>query len=732
MAYIDKINMSIENAIYDMKVLEDETYTRKAFRKFKQTPEYQEIFDNKFKLKMEELYNSEKNQEIIKTINEIKEKSKEELFEYIKKDIIVKLKSDKLYYVTTSKVSPRRIKKESLEDYKDLVDKKMFMTITSIFCGAKHKLKSFYDIYFTKGQFIEYYFNKNKLALSLQQIYVNENKQLSTLNDFVVSMKKDLVSLVDDLNDYFTSERVVHYIFQNPRYQELKKNYQINNLMLKEIPKDFTSLFPQARLLNRHFILHIGDTNTGKTYQAIQELKEAESGTYLAPLRLLALEIQERLNNEGVPCSMTTGEEEDIIPDAKHMSSTIEKLDMNKYYDVCVIDEAQMIEDNDRGWAWTNAILGVYSERIHICMSENARNIVIKLIELCKDSYEIVEHTRNTQLVFENKAFNFKNDIQEHDALIVFSRKKVLSVATELENRGIKASVIYGALPYNVRKNEIRKFIDGETKVVVRTDAIGMGMNLPIKRIVFLESTKFDGKEIRYLKVPEVKQIAGRAGRQGMFNIGLVNSMVDANYIKSILNEEYVPIEFARIQLPKTLLSLNMSLSEIMVNWSKIPDNGCFKKSDINRDLKLCKLLEANTNLTKEAMLDLINIPFDEGFDVLENLWLNLILCFYNDKDILTEMNIPEVSKNDTLETLELKYKMLDLYFSFARTVRYNENDFLKNIMNLKEEVSMEIMEKLKTKETYRTCKYCGKKLPWDYNYSICQKCFKSRRNYWY
>lgn len=218
--------------------------------------------------------------------------------------------------------------------------------------------------------------------------------------------------LVEDLNNYFVSEKVLQYIFQNIRYQELKKNYQLNNIMLKEIPKDFTELFPQARLLNRHFILHIGDTNTGKTHQAIQELKEAESGTYLAPLRLLALEIQERLNNEGVPCSMTTGEEEDIIPNAKHMSSTIEKLDMNKYYDVCVIDEAQMIEDNDRGWAWTNAILGVYSERIHICMSENARNIVIKLIELCNDTYEIVEHIRNTQLVFENKPFDFKMEFK--------------------------------------------------------------------------------------------------------------------------------------------------------------------------------------------------------------------------------------------------------------------------------------------------------------------------------
>ena len=74
--------------------------------------------------------------------------------------------------------------------------------------------------------------------------------------------------------------------------------------------------------------MHIGDTNTGKTYQALEELKKAKSGAYLAPLRLLALEVQERLNNDGVLCSMTTGEEEDIIEGATHMSSTAEKLEI--------------------------------------------------------------------------------------------------------------------------------------------------------------------------------------------------------------------------------------------------------------------------------------------------------------------------------------------------------------------------------------------------------------------
>ena len=52
--------------------------------------------------------------------------------------------------------------------------------------------------------------------------------------------------------------------------------------------------FPQTRGMQRHFILHVGPTNCGKTYHALERLKEASCGVYLGPLRLLALEIYEK------------------------------------------------------------------------------------------------------------------------------------------------------------------------------------------------------------------------------------------------------------------------------------------------------------------------------------------------------------------------------------------------------------------------------------------------------
>jgi len=60
-------------------------------------------------------------------------------------------------------------------------------------------------------------------------------------------------------------------------------------------------------------------------YNAIKTLKQASSGIYLSPLRLLALENYYKMNNDSVPCTLLTGEEEIVEPNAKHYSCTIEK-----------------------------------------------------------------------------------------------------------------------------------------------------------------------------------------------------------------------------------------------------------------------------------------------------------------------------------------------------------------------------------------------------------------------
>lgn len=137
----------------------------------------------------------------------------------------------------------------------------------------------------------------------------------------------------------------------------------------------------------------------------------------------------------------------------------------------------------------------------------------------------ICRYQRKTALICEDTPFSFPESVLPGDALVVFSKKSVLDVAGRLEEEGIKASVIYGSLPPEIRRRQMQLFTSGKTKVVVATDAIGMGLNLPVRRIVFVQTQKFDGTTRRGLTVPEVKQIAGRAGRFGLFDTGYVNAM---------------------------------------------------------------------------------------------------------------------------------------------------------------------------------------------------------------
>ena len=137
------------------------------------------------------------------------------------------------------------------------------------------------------------------------------------------------------------------------KQREEEKKQRVRDVLMQY---DLNALILKARTLDRHFVLHYGPTNSGKTYQSIEALKKARSGVYLGPLRLLALEVFDTLNDAGVACSLLTGEESIEVPSAGITASTIEMLNTNRRYDVAVIDEAQLIADRDRGGAWTKEI----------------------------------------------------------------------------------------------------------------------------------------------------------------------------------------------------------------------------------------------------------------------------------------------------------------------------------------------------------------------------------------
>jgi superfamily II RNA helicase len=59
-------------------------------------------------------------------------------------------------------------------------------------------------------------------------------------------------------------------------------------------------------------------------------------------------------------------------------------------------------------------------------------------------------------------------------------------------------------------------------KVICGTDTLGVGINVPIRTVLFTQLCKYDGDEVSILSVRHFQQIAGRAGRKGFDDEGLV------------------------------------------------------------------------------------------------------------------------------------------------------------------------------------------------------------------
>jgi ATP-dependent RNA helicase SUPV3L1/SUV3 len=289
----------------------------------------------------------------------------------------------------------------------------------------------------------------------------------------------------------------------------------------------YPDTFEMARRLQRSVTLYVGAPNSGKTHAAFERLAQAWDGAYLAPLRLLALEGRDRLVGRGVACSLLTGEENVPADDARVVSSTIEMVNTSRPIDVAVIDEAQMIFDASRGWAWTQAIVGVPANELIVICSAYAVPAIENLLKLCGENCT-VRHFERKQHVELLPAPVPIAMLKKGDAVVAFSRRDVLMLRDQVAAQGHPVSVIYGALPPEVRRREAERFAHGASHILIATDAIGMGLNLPIRRVLFSTMTKFDGVDDRSINESEVHQIAGRAGRYGMHEEGFVGVLKEA------------------------------------------------------------------------------------------------------------------------------------------------------------------------------------------------------------
>jgi len=353
-------------------------------------------------------------------------------------------------------------------------------------------------------------------------------------------------------------ERFTHAVERQEEERHAARTRQSINLA------EYPASFEVARRLPRRFIAVLGPTNSGKTHRAIEALAQARSGVYLAPLRLLALENYERLSamaphGKPLAVSLVTGEERRIAEDATHVASTVEMLDSRTEVEVIVIDEIQMLADRDRGAAWTAAVCGAPAATVYLVGAPEARRAIEALAQRLGCPLEVHILKRKGPLSVEPAAVRKLRNLRRGDAVIAFSRREVLMWRDMVTDIGMSVATVYGNLSPEVRRAQAQRFRDGAADIVVGTDALAMGLNMPIERIVLTTSVKFNGRDEEEIAAALARQIAGRAGRFGVHEEGFVAGFDDETHavLRALLKEKPVPLNASGFAVAPTLEHLH-------------------------------------------------------------------------------------------------------------------------------------------------------------------------------
>lgn len=500
----------------------------------------------------------------------------------------------------------------------------------------------------------------------------------------------------------------------------------------------FHFTFPEARARGRKLIAILGPTNSGKTHQAFEILRAAKSGVYLAPLRLMAAEGWDRLNEAGTPCSLLTGEERITTEGARHVCSTVEMLLTSESYDVAVVDEVQMVADGARGWAWTNAILGANADTVVLLGSPDVEAVLRNVAAMLGEPLEIRKVERMTPLEVASTPLRGPLAAEPGSAFISFSRSDVLSLKSNLLKG---AAAIYGGLSPAVRRAEAKRFADGEVQFLSATDAIGMGLNLPIRQIVFTTLIKWNGVAEVALTNSEIRQIAGRAGRFGFHEAGLVTAMShgDLKRIKTAIAAPYeaLPVRMCVAPHTRSLVALAketglQNIYDLLLTFSDLPHNsGTFQKADLSPIIELGYHLR-QSKLSVHEQFILACCPVEAQRKEMLARWFLWKSALEKRRPISVE-RLPAgvsahgmTSDSTVLLAAESAVRLLGAY----KWLHYHFNNVFPDIDEATAQMATAnrfIANSLRTKIS-RRCPECGAALAVSWRHRLCDDCFHGFR----
>ena len=336
----------------------------------------------------------------------------------------------------------------------------------------------------------------------------------------------------------------------------------------------------------------LGPTNTGKTFLAIETMLSFNSGMMGFPLRLLAREVYDKVIKKIDPSkvALITGEEKIIPVNSKYFFCTVESMPIDKILDFVGIDEIQMCSDHERGHIFTDRLLNLRGEKLTMFMGSNSMKSIIEKLE---EDIEYIDRKRLSKLTY--SGHKKISRIERKSAIIAFSAEEVYAIAELIRRQKGGAAIVMGSLSPKTRNSQVSLYQSGDVDFLVATDAIGMGINMDLNNIYFSNLKKFDGKKLRRLKLSEISQIAGRAGRylnDGSFGITGDCGEISAEEIDLLENHKIDEVQNIFWRNPK----LNFKNGDVLIkSLEEKPSKSWLKKISECEDEKVLKYILKDT-----------------------------------------------------------------------------------------------------------------------------------------
>ncbi len=472
-----------------------------------------------------------------------------------------------------------------------------------------------------------------------------------------------------------------------------------------------------ATTLDHHVIVNT-PTGSGKSLIATAALfgtlVRGGRGYYTAPIKALVserfFELTEVFGADQV--GMLTGDAS-VNADAPIICCTAEILanialreGSHAQVDLAVMDEFHWFADPQRGWAWQVPLLEL-SDTQFVLLSATLGNVGAFEADLARRTGRDVTTIRSVErpvpLVHEYRVATVSEVVTElldtastpaylvHftqaaaveraqalASLRMVTRSEKDAIAQEIGDFRFAAG--FGKTLSRYVRNGVgvhhagmlpryRRLVErlaqrGLLKVICGTDTLGVGINVPIRTVVFTSLSKFDGEKVRHVSAREFHQIGGRAGRAGFDTVGTVMVLAPEHVVDHARAVEKAAAKAAaRGRKPRPIRARKPPPR--MVSWGR----PTFERL-VNAEPEP---LEANLRVTHSMVLamaqrpgdglgalrSLLQSPYERASAIEANLArADVVIDSLFDADVLVALDEPD----DDGRTVRLAHEMPDSF----------------------------------------------------------------------